>query len=63
MGNERGGIHCIVLFAMGLLFNVSFTVKVSLEEGLAKPKHAISLKLSHQFLMQHPELVSGAEIT
>lgn len=52
-----------MLFSMGLLFNVSFTVKVSLEEGLAKPKHAISLKLSHQFLMQHPELVSGAEIT
>lgn len=52
-----------MLFAMGLLFNVSFIVKVSLEEGLAKPKHTISLKLSHQFLTQHTELVLGAEIT
>lgn len=42
---------------------MSFIVKLSHEEGLAKLMPTISLKLSHGVLMQRTEPASGVEIT
>lgn len=51
----------MMLFGMSLLFNMSFTVKLSLEEGLAKWKHKSLRSSAISFSLHTP--VSGAEIT
>lgn len=49
----------MMLFGMSLLFNMSFTVKLSLEKGLAKWKHKSLQRSAISF--SHHTPVSGAE--